>query len=195
MLIRHLETSRSPESAVLVHDMEVQGVPSILEARALALTLVSKLASRKEKISIAESCTGGLIGNFITDIPGSSSVFEIGIISYSNDAKYRLLGVSPQTLDTRGAVSSECVASMANGVRLLAKADYGIAVSGIAGPTGATGYKPVGVVYFGFSSNNDNVYARIYFENLSRVDTKFASAYVALSLASYMIGRTEGESK
>jgi len=185
MHINHLWTESRPNN-ISTHMIEVDGLPTIVEARGLALRLISELNRREEKIGVAESCTGGLIGSLITDIPGSSSVFEIGVVSYSNDAKHRLLGVSRHILTTRGAVSGECVLSMANGVRLLSKAEYGVAVSGIAGPGGATEHKPVGTVFFGFSSVDTNVYTEIKFR-LERIDTKLASACVALSLASHMI--------
>ena len=98
-------------------------------------------------LAVAESCTGGLIAHRMTNIPGSSEYFERGIVSYSNLAKETLLSVSPSLIERYGAVSGEVAAAMAKGVRILAHTDLGIGVTGIAGPTGGTPEKPVGIVY------------------------------------------------
>jgi len=98
-------------------------------------------------VSIAESCTGGLVSSKLTDIPGISKVFNRGIISYSNQSKVENLGVSPETLDTYGAVSEAAAVEMAKGIRDIAKTDIGLSITGIAGPDGGTPEKPVGLVY------------------------------------------------
>jgi PncC family amidohydrolase len=100
-------------------------------------------------ISVAESCTGGLIGFLLTSVPGSSDYFAGGIIAYSNEVKKNLLSVSSQTLDEFGAVSEETVKEMSRGVKKLLKTDVGISVSGIAGPTGGSKNKPVGTIVLG----------------------------------------------
>ncbi len=100
-------------------------------------------------ISVAESCTGGLIGSLLTSVPGSSDYFAGGIIAYSNEVKRNLLSVSSQTLDEFGAVSEETVREMSRGVKKLLKTDVGISVSGIAGPTGGSKNKPVGTIALG----------------------------------------------
>jgi len=100
-------------------------------------------------ISVAESCTGGLIGSLLTSVPGSSDYFAGGIIAYSNEVKRNLLSVSSQTLDEFGAVSEETVREMSRGVKKLLKTDVGISVSGIAGPTGGSKNKPVGTIAMG----------------------------------------------
>ena len=100
-------------------------------------------------ISVAESCTGGLIGSLLTSVAGSSDYFAGGIIAYSNEVKKNLLSVSPQTLDEFGAVSEETVREMNRGVKELLKTDVGISVSGIAGPTGGSKNKPVGTIVLG----------------------------------------------
>ncbi len=102
-------------------------------------------------IALAESCTGGLIAKRITDIPGSSDYFEMGIISYSNESKERFLGVTQDVLVSRGAVSSETALLMAEGIRNAAGAHIGLSVTGIAGPGGGTPEKPVGTVYVGLA--------------------------------------------
>jgi nicotinamide-nucleotide amidase len=98
-------------------------------------------------ISLAESCTGGMIASRLTDVPGISKVFNRGIVSYSNEAKMENLSVSPETLEKYGAVSRQTAIEMAEGVRKTAKTDLGISVTGIAGPDGGTDQKPVGLVY------------------------------------------------
>lgn len=115
-----------------------------------AAALVRRLSSERLTVATAESCTGGWIAKAITDVAGSSACFGYGIVSYSDDAKERLLNVSGETLQQHGAVSEAVVREMAEGVLLLSKADYSVAVSGVAGPDGGSAEKPVGTVWFGF---------------------------------------------
>lgn len=112
--------------------------------------LVRMLAENNLKLSAAESCTGGLFMSMITDVPGSSRVFDCGFVTYSNESKINILAVNPHTLGINGAVSEETVSEMLDG--LLAETRSGVvcAVSGIAGPDGGTREKPVGTVYAGF---------------------------------------------
>jgi nicotinamide-nucleotide amidase len=109
------------------------------------------LRERGESLSVAESCTGGLIGNLLTNSPGSSTYFLGGVVVYSNPSKMDLLDVSQQTLETFGAVSDQTVREMAEGVRKRLKTDIGLSVSGIAGPDGGTKEKPVGTVHIGLA--------------------------------------------
>ncbi|OPY32499.1 MAG: competence damage-inducible protein A [Methanomassiliicoccales archaeon PtaU1.Bin124] len=102
-------------------------------------------------LAVAESITGGLVGDKITDVPGASDYFLGAITSYSNKAKEDLLGVSSDTLRTHGAVSGECALEMAEGVRQRFRSDIGLSVTGIAGPSGATAEKPVGLVFFAYN--------------------------------------------
>ena len=102
-------------------------------------------------ISTAESCTGGMIASAITDVSGSSGFFGTGVVTYSNEAKMKLIGVKRETLERFGAVSEQTAAEMAEGVLKLGDADVAVAVTGIAGPTGGTAEKPVGLVYIGVS--------------------------------------------
>ncbi len=117
----------------------------------VATALVAALVERKLTLTAAESCTGGWIAKAITDVSGSSGCFGYGIVSYSNDAKMRLLNVPESTLAEHGAVSEAVVRAMVGGALRLSDADLGVAVSGIAGPTGGTEEKPVGTVWFAFS--------------------------------------------
>lgn len=116
-------------------------------AEALEYTLGSLLTSRKLSLAVAESCTGGLVGHRITDVSGSSVYFWGGVIAYDNAVKKELLGVQHETLERYGAVSPETALEMARGASRILRADIGLGVTGIAGPTGATPGKPVGLAY------------------------------------------------
>ncbi|MFW9820506.1 MAG: CinA family protein [Candidatus Thorarchaeota archaeon] len=117
--------------------------------------LLRDFTDMKIKIAIAESCTGGFISHMFTNISGASKVFERGIVCYSNQAKIDLLNVDPQKLEKYGAVSKETVRQLTNNVRVLSNVDIGIGISGIAGPTGGTPEKPVGLVYIGISTDKE----------------------------------------
>ena len=119
--------------------------------------VVKALAENNMKIATAESCTGGLISKKITEVSGSSAVFDCGLCSYSNEIKNKVLGVDKAVLDTLGAVSAETAKQMAKGVRLLANSDIAVSTTGIAGPTGATPQKPVGLVYIGLSTAQGDI--------------------------------------
>lgn len=157
--------------------------------------LVGKeLIKNKIKITVAESCTGGLLSHLLTNVPGSSEYYLGGIIAYSYEAKERLLGVNYNTLFRYGAVSYETVIEMADGVRKILSNDFpiantvGIAISGIAGPGGGLPGKPVGLVWIGLSANEGN-FAWRYQWNGSREENKAQSAHQALQLLyAYMQG-------
>lgn len=117
----------------------------------LARSLGQLLKAKGLKIATAESCTGGWIAKTLTDVPGSSAWFERGFVTYSNEAKHEMLGVPEAVVERYGAVSSECVAAMAEGAVRAGRSDVAVAVSGIAGPDGGSVEKPVGTVWFGFS--------------------------------------------
>ena len=142
-------------------------------------TLGDLLISRALTISVAESCTGGLIGHLITSIPGSSAYFMGGVISYSNRAKCDLLGVSPDTLEKYGAVSDQTAREMAMGARESFKSDIGLSVTGIAGPDGGSVEKPVGTVFIGFSFENETCSIKYRFRG-NRSEIKQQSAETAL---------------
>ena len=118
--------------------------------------LVNLLKIKKLTISCAESCTGGSVSKAITDVSGCSAVFYGGIVSYANEVKMKVLGVSEETLSSFGAVSRETAIEMAEGVKRACGTDIGISTTGIAGPDGGTEEKPVGTVYVGFSFNGES---------------------------------------
>ena len=122
---------------------------------------VEALGKRKLKIATAESCTGGLISERITRVSGSSAVFDCGVCSYANHIKEQLLGVSCKTLSTLGAVSAETAIQMARGAKRISGADIGVSTTGIAGPTGGTAEKPVGLVYLGVCSEKAEFVIRL----------------------------------
>ncbi len=142
-------------------------------------TLVSLLSDKGLTLSVAESCTGGLIGHLITNIPGSSSCFMGGIISYSNQAKCDLLGVREETIFKYGAVSSQTAEEMAEGVRKRFKTLLSLSVTGIAGPEGGSGEKPVGTVYMGLSDEKCSRSFRYLFHG-SRGEIKQKTAEAAI---------------
>lgn len=137
------------------------------------------LRNRQMTISVAESCTGGLIGHLLTNVPGSSDYFVGGMISYSNEAKIGLLGVSSETLEKYGAVSDPTVQEMAKGVRERLDSDIGLSVSGIAGPEGGTIEKPVGTVHIGLASNDEVLSGKYRFQG-ARQEIKLNTAMMAL---------------
>ena len=121
-----------------------------------AAEIITKYTEAELMIATAESCTGGLIAGALTDIAGSSSVVDRGFVTYSNEAKMDMLGVSSKTLDAHGAVSEQTAREMAVGALMNSRADASVAVTGIAGPGGGSDEKPVGLVYMGVA-NNDGV--------------------------------------
>ena len=126
--------------------------------------LVKVLTEKKMTCATAESCTGGGVGYAITGVSGSSAVFWGGVISYDNSVKRDVLGVPEEVLATKGAVSSECAAAMAEGARRLLKTDLAVSLTGIAGPGGGTAEKPVGLVWFGLASGGSRSRATVITE-------------------------------
>ncbi len=135
----------------------------------LADRFLKACAARKILSATAESCTGGMIISVLTDIPGSSSMVDRGFVTYSNDAKIEMLGVSPVTLDAHGAVSRETALEMASGALARSHAGIALAVTGIAGPDGGSAEKPVGLVWFGLAMTGQPPIAeRHQFDNKGR---------------------------
>jgi nicotinamide-nucleotide amidase len=124
----------------------------------LSRRIIESYTVAKKKIVTAESCTGGLVGAALTQIPGSSEVMERGFISYSNDAKIELLGVPPDILADYGAVSAQVSEAMAQGALEFSRADVAVSVTGVAGPGGGTSNKPIGLVYIGLANREGAVF-------------------------------------
>ena len=152
------------------------------------------LRERGLTLALAESCTGGLIGHRITEVPGSSEYFLVGVVSYSNDAKERLLGVRPETLRDFGAVSTQAAEEMAAGVRRLSGADLGLSTTGIAGPGGGSPDKPVGTVCVGLAWEGGSWSRRYDLGERSRDWVKGMTAQVALDrVRRWLLGETTPE--
>jgi nicotinamide-nucleotide amidase len=140
------------------------------------------LKEKNESLAVAESCTGGLISHMLTDVSGSSAYFLFSGVTYSNQAKENVLGVSPVTLQEYGAVHEQTALEMARGARRIAGATYGLSTSGIAGPDGGTKDKPVGTVCIGLASPQTVVGYRFCFSNFNRTRNKQIFAMTALDL-------------
>lgn len=134
------------------NDAEIS--PDESSAEQLVVQLASRLLQNQSMLACAESCTGGWLAKLCTDLAGSSSWFERGFVTYSNESKQQMLGVSVHTLQQHGAVSEAVALQMAEGVLNKSPADYAVAITGIAGPAGGSDEKPVGTVWFALAGRN-----------------------------------------
>ena len=148
---------------------------------ALEIQIGKVLRERKLKLALAESCTGGLLGSRITDVPGSSEFFLGSIVAYAYEAKAALLHVSWNTLNSQGAVSRETVLEMARGASKALSTDIAVSVSGIAGPGGGTEEKPVGTTWIGLTAA-DGEWAKVFYFSGNRAQNKTSAADAALQL-------------
>ena len=155
-----------------------------------AIYLVDFLKEKKLKISTAESCTGGLVSQLITSVSGASDVFEYGFVTYANEAKTKILGVKPETLKSVGAVSADTAREMAIGAKEKSGSDIAVSLTGIAGPTGGTEEKPVGLVYAGFAFKNES-FAFEYRLKGSRDEIRMKAAAKTLEAARLLIESDE----
>ena len=133
-----------------------------------AKKIYKKLLKKKMLISFAESCTGGLLSSSITSISGSSKVFNMGLVTYSNKSKIKILKIKKKIIDNHGAVSPECCKAMVVNLSKISKADINVSITGIAGPNGGTKEKPVGLVYIGFKKRNKIIITKNIFKNNKR---------------------------
>jgi nicotinamide-nucleotide amidase len=148
-----------------------------------AAALIARCRAEGLKVATAESCTGGLIAGLITEIPGSSNVLERGFVVYSNEAKQELLGVPAETLAAHGSVSEATARALAEGALRASRADIAVSVTGIAGPDGGTGAKPVGLVHFACARRGAPTVAREErFGDIGREAVRLASVRVGLDL-------------
>ena len=148
----------------------------------LATEVLAQARVKGVKIATAESCTGGLIAALLTDIAGSSDVFERGFVTYSNDARREMLGVPEELLKTHGAVSAPVARAMAQGALKQSRADVAIAVTGIAGPGGGTTEKPVGLVHIAAARGNETRAQEHRFGDLGREQVRLRTVEAALRL-------------
>ena len=149
--------------------------------------LVNKLQKKKLKISFAESCTGGMLATAITSISGASKIFNLGLITYSNDAKINILKVNKKIIQKYGAVSPECCEAMVKNLSKISKADVNVSITGIAGPKGGTKSKPVGLVYIGVKKSNKLIITKNIFKQKKRNDIQKATVKRALYLVNSII--------
>ena len=144
--------------------------------------VAKKLILKKRTIAIAESCTGGLLSKRLTDIPRSSKFIKLNLVTYSNEAKTKLLKVPQKLIKKYGSVSQEVASAMARGIKNLANVDIGLSITGIAGPTGGTKTKPVGLVYFGFAKGKKVETRKMLFRpNLTRNKIRWLATQYALN--------------
>jgi|TARA_B110000971_G_scaffold209347_1_gene235399 nicotinamide-nucleotide amidase len=144
--------------------------------------IISKLYKKKINFSIAESCTGGMLSQTITSIKGASKVFTYGIITYSNRSKIKYLKVPYRVIKKYGSVSEQCCYSMVVNLEKISKAKLNLAITGIAGPSGGTALKPVGLVYIGIKKNKKIKICKFIFKNQSREIVRKKSVKEALTL-------------
>ena len=148
----------------------------------LANKLVKKLINKKIKVSFVESCTGGMLSSTITSISGSSKVFNLGLITYSNNAKINILKVPKKIISKYGAVSKECCLSMVKNLSKISKANISVSITGIAGPNGGTKLKPVGLVYIGIKKGGKIIIKKNLFKNKNRITIQKVAVVTSLNL-------------
>ena len=148
----------------------------------LSLKIVKLLTKKKLTVSFAESCTGGLLASSITSISGSSKVFNIGLVTYSNNAKVKLLQVPKKTITKYGAVSYETCLSMVKNLSKISKSNISISITGVAGPNGGTKEKPVGLVYIGLKKGSKIIIKKNLFKSKKRISIQKATVNQALKM-------------
>jgi nicotinamide-nucleotide amidase len=179
--------ARGADAGNIVHQGEAlvrQLLGSLIYAigdATLEETLVRMLAGRNKTLALAESCTGGMLANRLTNVPGASAVLKCGLVTYSNEAKRDFLGVSTAALKEHGAVSEVVARLMAEGARQRCRADYALSITGIAGPSGGSEAKPVGTVFMAVGDEKGTVVARHY-NPFDRDTFKFVTSQQAMDM-------------
>ena len=160
-----------------------------IDAAKLLLDLCTK---KNLTLATAESCTGGLVAGVISEIPGSSAVLDRGFVTYSNEAKQQMLGVTRATIDVHGAVSRECAEEMAKGALAHAPVDLAVSITGIAGPTGAVPGKPIGLVFFCAASRSGRIIAHERkYGDIGRANVRRESVLQALAMVRELAEKEE----
>ncbi len=149
--------------------------------------LINSLKRKKMKISCAESCTGGLLASTITSISGASKIFNLGLVTYSNQTKINILKINKSIIKKYGAVSHQCCISMVNNLANISNANINVSITGIAGPKGGTKQKPVGLVYIGIKKGSKIQINRYVFKSKNRISFQRATVKKALELISRII--------
>ena len=149
--------------------------------------LHKKLIQKKLTISVAESCTGGLLANNLTRLSNASKYFQIGLITYSNKAKINILKINKKIIDRYGAVSPETCEAMVKNLAKLSKSKINISITGVAGPNGGTKLKPVGLVYIGVKKSNKMLITKNIFKNKNRVEIQKATVKRSLDIVASII--------
>tara|TARA_B100000902_G_scaffold336865_1_gene337399 strand:- start:144 stop:602 length:459 start_codon:yes stop_codon:yes gene_type:complete len=144
--------------------------------------LVKKLTKKKLKIAFAESCTGGMLSSKITSISGASKIFGLGLITYSNQAKIKVLKINKRIIKKYGAVSSQCCVAMVKNLAKISKAQINVSITGIAGPNGGTKTKPIGLVYIGIKKNNKLIITKNIFKQKQRLAIQKATVKKTLEI-------------
>jgi len=145
-------------------------------------SIIKLLIKKKIKLSVAESCTGGLLASTITSISGASKIFNLGFVTYSNQSKIKILKVNKNIIKKYGAVSYECCNNMVNNLSKISKANVNVSITGIAGPRGGTKKKPVGLVYIGVKKGNKTQIIKCLFKSKKRSSIQKATVKKALNL-------------
>ena len=150
-------------------------------------SLVKRLIKKKFKISFVESCTGGLLASSITSVSGASKIFNLGLITYSNQAKIKFLKINKNIIRKYGAVSHECCLAMVNNLSKISKANINVSITGIAGPKGGTKLKPVGLVFIGIKKGNKTIIKKNFFKLKNRKLIQKAAVNKTLELVNSFI--------
>ena len=149
--------------------------------------LVKKLIKKKLRISFAESCTGGMLSSAVTSVSGSSKIFDLGLVTYSNKSKINILKVNKKIIKKHGAVSSECCSAMVKNLAKISKAQINISITGIAGPKGGSSLKPVGLVYIGVKRGKNIIINKNFFKMKNRISIQKATLKKTLNIVNSII--------
>ena len=149
--------------------------------------LINKLIKKKLKISFAESCTGGMLASKFTSISGASKVFNLSLVTYSNQTKIMMLNINNNIIKKYGAVSHECCSAMVNGLSKISKAQINVSITGIAGPNGGTKEKPIGLVYIGVKKGKKILISKNLFKSKNRISIQKASVKKAFEMINSII--------
>jgi nicotinamide-nucleotide amidase len=182
----------SPVSALTLQEQIIDILGELVystKGESLEQVVGEMLLEKGMTIAVAESCTGGLVAHRLTKIPGASRYLLCDVVAYSNESKQKILGVEKELIETYGAVSAEVVSAMSRGVRNISGADIGISTTGIAGPSGGSEKKPVGLMYIGISTDNENETKKLQFVEDRLININMMSQVVLDTLRYFLKGK------